>query len=509
MRIGGLATGMDIDNLVEKLMKAERMPLNRMEQDKTTLTWTRDAYRDINRSLFELEKLTLDMEKGSTYNSKSVSSTQGDAVTATATSGASNGSYSISVSQLATSAINVGGAISGSNGADVNPDETLESQFGTGVPTGEFEFYTYKEDGTKETHTFNVSATDTLNDVLGRITDTDNNVRAFFDPQSNKVVLETTRTGDYNKSTEFGGAEIGFYSTNTFFSDTLQLKMTKTDGSLVEQGGQNALFKYNGGLEIESKDNNYTLNGINFEFNNVTTAGTSAKLTVDNNVEASFESIMKFIDKYNEVVEKLNDTQQEEIYRDYKPLTDKQKEAMSEDEIKLWEEKAKSGILRNEQIIESGMYSMRRDWYANVETGGKYSSLTQLGITTSKDFMDGGKLIVKEEQLKEALRENPDDVQKLFSNDSEGASKGIVNRLETSLESLGDKIEKRAGEGTDTLENYTLGKRLKDLDQEIAAFEARLVRVENRYWSEFTAMEQAIQRMNQQSAQLTSQFGGA
>ena len=54
MRVGGLATGMDIEAMVNKLMEAERMPLDRMEQDRTLLTWKRDAFRDVNRSLLEL-----------------------------------------------------------------------------------------------------------------------------------------------------------------------------------------------------------------------------------------------------------------------------------------------------------------------------------------------------------------------------------------------------------------------------------------------------------------------
>ena len=70
------------------------------------------------------------------------------------------------------------------------------------------------------------------------------------------------------------------------------------------------------------------------------------------------------------------------------------------------------------------------------------------------------------------------------------------------------KIEERAGKGTHTLEQYTLGRRLKDLNERISAFEARLIRIENRYWNQFTAMEKAIQRMNEQHSYLFSQFSG-
>ncbi|MGP4105572.1 flagellar hook-associated protein 2 [Virgibacillus sp. L01] len=523
MRIGGLASGMDIDSLVGKLMKAERMPLNRMQQESTTLTWKRDAFRDVNKALFELENMTLGMEYGSTYNAKSVSSSNESAVTATASSDASNGSYNINVERLASSAINIS-----QSELNIDPNKTFKEQNISN--TGTFEFFTYAEDGTKNpAHEFTVDPGDTLNDVLKDITKKDNNVRAFYDSQSKKVVLETTRTGDYNQTDNYLGAEIGFngQSNSSFFTDTLDIKNGEyvdadengaTDGvkewKKLENGGINAKFTYNGELTIESKNNSYTLNDVNFDFKGKGTA----RLNVTNDVEASFDKIIKFIDKYNQTVEKLNDTQQEEIYRDYKPLTTKQKKEMSESEIKLWEEKAKSGILQNESAISGGLFDLRRSWYENVDTGvsveigndnpGELTSITQIGITTTRDFTDGGKLIVEPKKLKEALREDPDGVYKLFSNDAKGDTRGVINRLEDSLEQTMEKIGSRAGRGEETLESYTIGKRMGDLNDRIAEFEDRLVRVENRYWSQFSQMEQAIQRMNQQSAQLMSQFGG-
>src|SRR5699024_10561096 len=107
MRIGGLATGMDIDELVEKLMSAERIPLDRMQQNKTTLTWKRDAFRDVNKALLELDNLMLQMKKGSTYNSKSVTSSNEAAISATASSSTVNGTYTFEVESLASSSINI------------------------------------------------------------------------------------------------------------------------------------------------------------------------------------------------------------------------------------------------------------------------------------------------------------------------------------------------------------------------------------------------------------------
>ncbi|WP_044476672.1 flagellar hook-associated protein 2 [Oceanobacillus massiliensis] len=490
MRIGGLASGIDTDSIIKDLMNAERIPLDKMSQDKTKLEWQRDAFRDINKKLLELDNMFLDMKMSSTYNSKTVSSTMESAVTAQGSASSSNGTYNINVESLATSAINV----SSSEIDGLDPDTSLSEQ---GI-TGPIKFTTYDDKGDPQDFSYDLQPGDTLKDVISAINTADNNVRMTYDENTKKVLMETTRTGKYNTE---GTNEIEFDEASGFFA---AIKMTQVN----ENGGTNAKFTYNNNYTVESKDNNYTLNGITFQFNN-TTGGQNATLTVNNDADASFDKIMAFVDKYNQVVEELNGSQQEERYRDYPPLTDAQKADMSEDEIKLWEEKAKSGLLKGESAISSGLFDMRQSWYSTVDTsssGGAFSSLTEIGITTSSDYLDGGKLIVSEEKLKAALQDDPESVQKLFSNSSTGTDRGLVNKLEDAVESTMNRINQRAGKGTDTLENYTLGKRMKDLDSRIDAFEDRLVQIEDRYWRQFGAMEEAISMMNQQSSMLMSNF---
>lgn len=483
MRVGGLATGMDIEAMVNKLMEAERMPLNRMEQDRTLLTWKRDAFRDINRSLLELSEMmtgtNFNMKLSKMYQSKTVTSSQPGSVTATGSTSASNGTYNIEVKELATNAINVGTE-------EVDLDKVLDGY-------SKISFSTFNADGSEAIHDIEVNEDDTIGTIIKKINDGDSSVRAFYDAQTKRVIMETTRTGNYNEN----GSEIIFNS--DFFASELGLNEDS------ETGGTNAVFTYNNGLTLESKNNSYDLNGINFQFHNVTDG--NATLTVTNDVDGAFDNIMKFVDQYNKVIDALNGSQTEEKFRDFPPLTDEQKKEMSEDEIKKWEEKAQSGILRGESSLSNGMYSLRQSWYSTVDTGGAFTSLTQIGISTSANYMDGGKLVVDEEKLKTALRENPQDVQKLFSNTATDDSRGLVNRLEDSLKTTMRSIEEQAGKSTHTLDNYTIGKRMKDLNERITAFEARMFRVETRYWNQFTQMEKAIQRLNDQSAQLFSQFG--
>src|SRR5690625_4466517 len=111
MRVGGIYSGMDIEAMVNKLMEAERMPLIRLKQQQTTLEWKRDAYREINSKLLDLNNMLLDMKLTRTYNPKSTTSSQESAVTASAASTATNGSYEISVSQLATNEMQISGIL--------------------------------------------------------------------------------------------------------------------------------------------------------------------------------------------------------------------------------------------------------------------------------------------------------------------------------------------------------------------------------------------------------------
>lgn len=70
------------------------------------------------------------------------------------------------------------------------------------------------------------------------------------------------------------------------------------------------------------------------------------------------------------------------------------------------------------------------------------------------------------------------------------------------------RITDKAGNENRTEQTYTMGRELLGMEERITDFERRLAQVENRYYKQFTAMETAIQRMNQQSAQLMNQLNG-
>ncbi|WP_255437441.1 flagellar hook-associated protein 2 [Thalassobacillus sp. CUG 92003] len=503
MRIGGLVSGMDIDKIVSDLMKAEKMPLKKMEQDIATQEFKRDDYREMNTLLFDLDSAAADMRLSENYKSKSASSSQSDAITATASSSSEAGSYNISVDQLATAAVNASQASLSADATDkIDPDAKLSDEIGkfanSDFTSGEsFELTTHDANGEAVSKTFTVNSDQSLNDLLDDISSSDLGVRAFYDQTADKVVMEKKQTGNFNE----GGSEIQFDGgAGSFLTNALQMDPAQ------EQGGTNAKLTYNNVMEVETHNNNYEINGITFDFQETTES--SATINVRNNTEDSIQNIKDFVNKYNETIEKMDGKLNEEKFRDYKPLTEEQRSEMSEKEIELWEEKSQSGMLRGDSILSGAINSMRQDWYAEVDNDSAYSRMSEIGITTSSNYQDGGKLEIDETKLRNAMQEDPDSVYKLFSNSEEGSQQGILNRLNGSIDNAMSSIETRAGKGTQTLEQYSIGRDLKDLTERKADFERRLVDIEDRYWREFTEMERVVQKANQQSSMITQKFGG-
>lgn len=245
-------------------------------------------------------------------------------------------------------------------------------------------------------------------------------------------------------------------------------------------------------------------------------------MTSTTNVDDMMTKIKEFVNTYNGLIKDLKNLTGESKYRDYTPLTAEQKEDMSENEIKLWEEKAKSGLLRSDALIRSGLSDMRSLVYQSNPgmEDSKFNTLFNIGITTSKNYNEGGTLEIDEVKLRKALEEDPDAVEKLFKNiegkkddtiqvtDPETGvvstktadTRGYLEKLRESMKSFEISIEKKAGRSTMTDAEYSIGKSLIDAGKRIDTWQAKLKNIEARYWKQFSAMESAINKANSQSS---------
>jgi flagellar hook-associated protein 2 len=487
VRIGGLASGMDIDSLVSDLMKAERMPLNKLTQQKQSMEWQKDDYRNINLMLSELRTSASNLRLQSSFITYSMTSSNPDIATAQATAGTTPGSYSVTIKQLADS-------------AKLNSVSSLNKKSTDIVSGGSFTVTTDKGTATITAN----GTTETYADIAKKIASAVNSsgeslgLRANFDNTTSRFFISTKEMGPTSKVEISGG-----------LADQL---MGGTSGTYTGQGKDAQLdFKGSDGSNIPItglSSNSVTVNGMKINLMKAA-PGTTVMINVQSDTEATFNLIKGFVDKYNEVIEKIGTKVVEPRYRDFSPLTEQQKEEMSEKEIELWEEKAKSGLLRGDQILQNTISSLRRAMMDSVQgiASGELNLLSEIGINTG-DYSNGGKLFINETKLKQALQDRPDEVMNLFTKEDKIGS-GIGERIYKVLQNTINRLGDRAGNPGTLVDNSTLSKRIREMNEDIADWQQRLVRVEDRYWKQFSAMEKALNQMNQQSMWMQqNMFGG-
>ncbi|QPC47503.1 flagellar hook-associated protein 2 [Mangrovibacillus cuniculi] len=491
MRIGGLASGMDIDSLVKDLMNAERMPLNKLNQQKTFLEWQRDDYRKLNTDLFNFSNSIFDgVLRQSTYTKKNITTTNSAIANIKSVSSTSDFNGEITVTKLAkTASINSVGAVAA--GTTLGADENFTIQ-------------AIKKDGTLgEAITIEGKAGDSISTIVNKInSNKDVGVTAFFDEVTGRLSLTAKNSGNIGASGENNTtADAEIVITGTEFRGMFRLNgyNTTTNGTV----GENAEFTYNG-LSTSRSTNTFTINGVEFNLKGVGT--TSFSSTTD--VDSIFDSVKKFVDDYNKLIEDANSKINERRNRNFQPLTDEEREALSEKEAERWDEQARKGTMYGDSVIRSGLTQMRADLYSPIKNGGSpFAQLAELGITTSPNFRDGGKLIIDETKLREAISADPDKVYQTFAKDGTTFDeKGIARRLRETVQGTIKTIEQKAGRSTSTNSTFTIGRTLTGLDSQIQRFEDRLLQIEDRYWRQFGEMEKAIQRANSQSAYLMQQF---
>lgn len=354
---------------------------------------------------------------------------------------------------------------------------------------------------------FLVSASDSLNAVINKVNSASVGVNMFYDSTTGRMTMTRNETGDFRT-----GNEIGFEG--AFIDSLLQFKVTDPDkdSDFVKVSGNNAKFTING-LETNRSSNTFEINGVTFTLKktfNSTDTPAAVTIAVNNDSNAVFENIKSFIEKYNELIDKIQTKTQEERYKSFKPLTDDDREKLSDKQQEQWEEKAKSGLLRRDPTLTSLLSTMRMDFYGGVESEGIspfYNQLAKIGIRTTANYLEGGKLEINEAELKKAIEADPQSVEKLFNASGDtSAQKGIAQRLYDSVGKTMDILNEKAGKSYSTNNQFTIGKQLNDLNDRIKSFETRLIELEDRYYRQFTAMEKAIQKANQQSAYFMNNF---
>lgn len=564
-RISGLVSGMDIDSMVKNMMRSSQIRIDRVAQQKAKGEWLQEAYHSVNATLakFVVDRrsdfgLTASTASGLTYNRsiesltwmKKASSSDAGVVSVSANAGAVDGSTTINVHRLATtwsaaSAGSLPALATDGNGAKVA--DNLANQFGLGANAKvDFTLTTSKgklritsdqnatqAEGVKlikiDLHSTSLtSLANSINGVnLGVKASYDGGIRRFFLQTANSGSASTLSIDD--QSSGLGVGEGGFISSST---GTSLLGLTSEAGavrSLTQYAGLDALLDIGAAVGVTQSSNEFTINSVNYSLHKLG----GATLQVSPDVDSAYNKIKSFVDEYNKLIDGLNSKLGEKYDRNYQPLTDEQREAMSDDQVKMWEERAKTGLLADSREISSMLSEIRSGIVSSVSgLGGRYTSLSSIGIGTAPYSTDG-KLVIDETKLREALQDDASGVLQLLFKSPESSTgsrteqrnqTGLINRMFNDVIDGMKSIINKAGTGdnaslyrsvqaTILLDFVTVHNNISSIEMELDRHDRtlltlndRFIATETRYYRKFTAMEQAIQQANQQSAWLSQQF---
>ncbi|MGO5065115.1 flagellar filament capping protein FliD [Clostridium sp. LCP25S3_F8] len=536
MRLPGLASGMDTENMIKEMMKPYTMRVDKMKQGTEYIKWQQDAYRNIMDGVSNITKKYFDVLNTDDYllSSRNFSTLKPSGIPDTsnikidAGSVAVPGNYSLKVKELAAKA-----KVQGQSIADkVGNSKNVMNEKMSDVIDGEVKFtingkeisYNFGDGGADRGKTIDEISKDISNKA---------NVEFIYSEITGGFILRSKAEGANEKVTASDVS--GDFLKNLFGKDT------------IDEAGKDAKFNIttpNGtATDMTKPTNNFTMDGVNY---NIAGAKPEEEISfmLEGNSEEAFNKIKGFIDDYNKLVDELQGKLSEKKYRKFEPLTEEQKKDMKESDIKLWEEKAKSGILKGDTNIQNMLSTMRRAFFDSVEGAGL--SLKDLGLTTSRDYTQGGKIVFDtsldedgnagEARLKKLLKEDPNKVFNIFSKKSESYpsyspdltsterkqrynEEGILQRINDIFKDytrttknvngkMGIFVEKAGIKGTISEINNTLYKELEKKEKAIQEMEDKLVERENRYYSQFAQLEKYMNQMNSQSAWLAQQLGG-
>ena len=278
------------------------------------------------------------------------------------------------------------------------------------------------------------------------------------------------------------------------------------------------------GKSYDNDTNKLTVAGVTYNFLDAA-AGTKATVSVSQDTDKIVDFVKSFVEEYNTLLDSLNDKLSEKKYSDYKPLSKRQEDEMTEKQIEKWNEKAKSGLLYHNSEIQSLVSAMREAIYTKVDAvDSQYNTLSSIGITSTNTK---GHLTLDTDKLKKALAEDPDCVYQLFASDQDStyiagstnknkittaqskldyANTGIANRLDNIMTTHMKKISDIAGTSKETDDQSYLGKLITQMQTQMKSFKTLMSSYESKLYKRYDAMEVALSRLSAQMSFVTGSF---
>ena len=339
------------------------------------------------------------------------------------------------------------------------------------------------------------------------------------------------------KSSELGTASSTDSSGNTVYSP------------VETTNGQNAVYSFDDGETVmSSNSNSFTVDGVSYSIVGKISSSDAQEATVSfsQDTDAAVKNIQNFVSAYNTLLSTITTYTNTKPDSDYEPLTDTEKESMTDDEITEWNEKASAGVLFNDDTLNELATELREMVGASVTTSdGQTISLSDLGIresteNTGTDDTTPGQLVFDDDStdtLVSMLESNPNEVEELFDKESSISyslnststttvngvteskqdarkdSEGIAYRLSdivsdyttTGAQSIEQgKLISTIGDSEDDDQNNSIYDQIEAVNTKISDYEDKMTAKKDALYNKFSLLESYMAQMNTQSSEISS-----
>ncbi|MBP8312047.1 flagellar filament capping protein FliD [Clostridium neonatale] len=458
----------DIDSLVEANLLRQKTKINTATQKMKVEQYKQEQYREVITKSKKFYNKYCDILSGgnllssSTYNAMKATSSDSSSVTATASTTAKAGNYKVNITQVATSAkVELSDLTVGTikiNDKDITISGTNREELIASLNQG------LAENGIKATAKYS----------------------DFANNGSGGIIIQTEAKGSSAMLKVNDGVEV--FGTN--IQGTITDMSTNTEYKLEEH-------------KDKIDGNSIKLDGVTFNFTDKTNGDVTIGVKADG-TELK-DKIVEFINDYNELLGHINGKLYEEYDRSYLPLTDEDKEGLSDSEIEKLEKKAQTGLLKNDSYLRNFADDMKLTMTTMLEKSGL--SLEKIGINPVEDYStQNGLFTIDEDKLLSAIEENPDGIKELFS-----GKDGIVTKLSDNLKDHAtgtfSRLAKKAGVADGVTANTNeMTKDIEERKKLITQMQTALQEKEDALYTKYSTLESNLASLQSQQSSLSSYF---
>lgn len=284
-------------------------------------------------------------------------------------------------------------------------------------------------------------------------------------------------------------------------------------GTATKVSGQDAKITLNG-AEYTSNSNTFDINGLTITALDTTKAGEVITVTTQQDTDGIYDMVKNFLKEYNAIVNEMDKLYNADRAKGYEPLTDEEKEAMSEKDIEKWESKVKDSLLRRDDNLSTVNSALQSIMSSGFNVNGKTMYLYDFGIETLGYFQssdnekhayhiagdpDDEYTMNEADKLKGMISNDPDTVISFFSQ----LSRSLYEKMTDMSKSV---------EGYRSFGNFYDDKKMKsDYDSytsKIKEMEAKVNEYEDKWYKKFSKMETALAKMQSNMSAVSSLLGG-